>query len=658
MDRIQQAKQALDYVDRIATSGNCMGGTGNVLSLNFDTSAWLTYTDPAIRTANFLAKILATGNNTLKDLPEPMMYNFVRNNVHGNTLIFGSAIALESDVLSHSKRLTFCPYANKIGQGSVTSFDLALSYDYTANGTEWYEEVKARNFSSVEVVNDTVTMDPTVGTLVLRTPVANNTDGRWTFPYYDCGGGNIWMVTYSAPVLGLDSGDVPVFKGVATIDLELTNIDINQCDAEKNDEAGSLDVFRGTHNCQPTTKCVPLKNQGFTRGSYNCECHDGYYFPDTKATLRAYRGADIDDFFSSLSVSSAHHNRFRCLRCQRGCDTCVDATPCLYEYSLAVRLLVVIIVVLLIVGCLGLSVATFKYRKEKVMKTASPMFLQIMIYGAVLMCTSVFLMYPEPSGLLCTLFNWPFHLGFSLLYGSLIIKTWRISVIFKSRKKVNLPDKVLLQRLLPLPAVMAMYLTCWSIVGTPDVIMVTMADTKKFFSCPFNYWNYAVYGVEVLMLLFGVYLCFTVRKAPAHFNESKHITWSTYNGIILGIFIITLTNFLSTTSGPDVVYILLMCQLQVFVTIALCLIFVPKLWALYVGTALDEGGGAAMSTRVGPATTTWITIKQSVHTQVTHEDLLEFTLSSFNTSSQTWDSEKVIIKEKEGGGLGAAEGPQ
>jgi hypothetical protein len=48
-------------------------------------------------------------------------------------------------------------------------------------------------------------------------------------------------------------------------------------------------------------------------------------------------------------------------------------------------------------------------------------------------------------------------------------------------------------------------------------------------------------SVEALLLLFGVYLCFTVRKAPAHFNESKHITWSTYNAIILGIFIITLT---------------------------------------------------------------------------------------------------------------------
>ena len=56
------------------------------------------------------------------------------------------------------------------------------------------------------------------------------------------------------------------------------------------------------------------------------------------------------------------------------------------------------------------------------------------------------------------------------------------------------------------------------------------------------YWVFhALLTVETLLLLFGVYLCFTVRKAPVYFNESKYITWSTYNAIVLGFFIITLT---------------------------------------------------------------------------------------------------------------------
>ena len=47
---------------------------------------------------------------------------------------------------------------------------------------------------------------------------------------------------------------------------------------------------------------------------------------------------------------------------------------------------------------------------------------------------------------------------------------------------------------------------------------------------------FILFSAEIIFLLYGVYLCFTVRKAPAHFNESRHITWAVYNAIILGSF--------------------------------------------------------------------------------------------------------------------------
>lgn len=39
-------------------------------------------------------------------------------------------------------------------------------------------------------------------------PVATLGDGHWTNPYFDCGGGNVWMVTYSSPVFYLDNQTV------------------------------------------------------------------------------------------------------------------------------------------------------------------------------------------------------------------------------------------------------------------------------------------------------------------------------------------------------------------------------------------------------------------------------------------------------------------
>lgn len=31
-------------------------------------------------------------------------------------------------------------------------------------------------------------------------------DGKWSKPYYDCGGGNIWMLTYTVPFFGYNNG--------------------------------------------------------------------------------------------------------------------------------------------------------------------------------------------------------------------------------------------------------------------------------------------------------------------------------------------------------------------------------------------------------------------------------------------------------------------
>ncbi|CAG7818494.1 unnamed protein product [Allacma fusca] len=31
-------------------------------------------------------------------------------------------------------------------------------------------------------------------------------DGKWSKPYFDCGGGNIWMMTYTVPFFGYHDG--------------------------------------------------------------------------------------------------------------------------------------------------------------------------------------------------------------------------------------------------------------------------------------------------------------------------------------------------------------------------------------------------------------------------------------------------------------------
>ena len=55
-----------------------------------------------LRTANLLSKFLKLNNGTLDKVNEELFFLFVRNNVHGDSLIFGSAIALERGVYRYS----------------------------------------------------------------------------------------------------------------------------------------------------------------------------------------------------------------------------------------------------------------------------------------------------------------------------------------------------------------------------------------------------------------------------------------------------------------------------------------------------------------------------------------------------------------------------
>lgn len=107
-----------------------------------------------------------------------------------------------------------------------------------------------------------------------------------------------------------------------------------------------------------------IPGQGFRRGSYQCVCDDGYYFPDRGSTVRAFSGFDIEAAYNSNS--STEDANFRCILCAPGCDTCVDDAPCLYSSSMALRLVVLALAIIQLVTVILISMATHLNRTEVV----------------------------------------------------------------------------------------------------------------------------------------------------------------------------------------------------------------------------------------------------------------------------------------------------
>lgn len=137
-------------------------------------------------TAAQLARSTAAFLNAHPDLTEEDLYALVRSNVEQNPLVYGSCIAFEPALFAGRER--FAPYAHRDGQ-AINAFDLSRNYDYADGTWEWY------------------------------TLAAGRDDPIWTEPYFDKGGGEVIMCTYSAPFY---RNGRPA--GIATVDVRLEDL--------------------------------------------------------------------------------------------------------------------------------------------------------------------------------------------------------------------------------------------------------------------------------------------------------------------------------------------------------------------------------------------------------------------------------------------------
>lgn len=125
----------------------------------------------------------------LEEIPydKEILNRLLRTGVASNAAIYGSTAAFEPDSFEKGSRF-FAPYFYKSGDGIKSTFLGGNDYRYFF--FDWYQIPKE-----------------------LGRPA-------WTEPYYDKGGGNIVMSTYSVPFYGREGGERK-FLGVVTADVSL-----------------------------------------------------------------------------------------------------------------------------------------------------------------------------------------------------------------------------------------------------------------------------------------------------------------------------------------------------------------------------------------------------------------------------------------------------
>lgn len=108
--------------------------------------------------------------------------------------------------------------------------------------------------------------------------VTNRSGVRWaSAPFLDCEDGRFvpgWMLTLSTSYYGLKPDLTPEFRGVIRVDVNIQDIDVDQC-------ATGNSWFADTHQCNRTSmECVPIRGRGFRLGQYCCRCKEGFYNPE------------------------------------------------------------------------------------------------------------------------------------------------------------------------------------------------------------------------------------------------------------------------------------------------------------------------------------------------------------------------------------------
>ncbi|XP_033638880.1 gamma-aminobutyric acid type B receptor subunit 2-like [Asterias rubens] len=279
-------------------------------------------------------------------------------------------------------------------------------------------------------------------------------------------------------------------------------------------------------------------------------------------------------------------------------DTQVTKTE-LLTVSLALFGVMSSIAVAGIIMAHGFLFFNMRYRNQRYIKMSSPFLNNLIIMGGILTYVSVVLLgidhgvslSEQAYTVICTSRAWILCLGFTLAFGAMFSKTWRVHRIFtniKMKKKV-IKDGQLIAIVGFMAVIDLVILIVWQIVDpmkpatielSPrmdtsgrDIMIIPVIETCV--SSQMTIWLAAIYIYKGVLMIFGLFLAWETRHVsiPA-LNDSKYIGSSVYNVAIMCVLGVALSSVI--TEDPNASYGLVSVFILFCSTVTLCLVFVPK----------------------------------------------------------------------------------
>uniref|UniRef100_A0A1B0AGW5 G-protein coupled receptors family 3 profile domain-containing protein n=1 Tax=Glossina pallidipes TaxID=7398 RepID=A0A1B0AGW5_GLOPL len=340
-------------------------------------------------------------------------------------------------------------------------------------------------------------------------------------------------------------------------------------------------IFGRRHGCdRNTTFCLLTENKpAATRDVYTCICKESYYLPNS--SLQGFRGdiVEMSDGFDNYS----------CVPCPGGCTTCDSNGVCLFggpqEAVSLESLLKVSVGSFLgacILCCVVFSVIVFRQRKSKAIASGMWTVLETILTGIVLLYASVAVHFFPASTERCLIEPWLRELGFITCYGAVILKLYRHLVDFRTRKAHRwvLRDVDLLKYLGTMVFAVVCYMSAFT-ASSLDLIEAAQLESLREVrtnTCQPLKWEVVTQVSEMLILCFGLHLAFSSRNANTHFKERQFLVATLVIEFLVSSTFYLLRFFYLPVMSPSAIFLALFLRSQLTNTVALALIFVPKLW--------------------------------------------------------------------------------
>nr|XP_054755802.1 gamma-aminobutyric acid type B receptor subunit 2-like isoform X2 [Lytechinus pictus] len=254
-----------------------------------------------------------------------------------------------------------------------------------------------------------------------------------------------------------------------------------------------------------------------------------------------------------------------------------------------------------------------KYRKTKYIKLSSPNLNNILVVGCIAVYSAILMMGLDGDKVsdvvfapLCTIRTSFLAVGFSMAFGSMFVKTYRVYHIIThatSRviKRKMLHESTLFLMIGVLLLLDVILIALWVILDpmyrqekrlnvevSDDGTRAYVPVIEECTSFHQSKWLVALYAYKGLLLLFGVFLAWETRKVkiPA-LNDSHYIAVCVYNVVIMSVLAVVVNNWVIQGNHRTMSFMLVSLCICITTTATLCLLFVPKLHAIRISVSSD-----------------------------------------------------------------------